>query len=83
MCAVLLWAAQTAAHSSLVSPVSRNAVDRSLPPWHGGRFGDNQSCAHPTTYPSSSNTYKRFGRCWGCNCVNGTQPCDVAQTCLW
>lgn len=20
---------------------------------------------------------------WGCNCANGTQPCDVGQSCLW
>ena len=71
-------------HSSLLSPMPRNAVDRDLQPWSGGRFGDNQSCAHPS-YESQHNnaTRERFGLCWGCNCVNGTAPCEAAQTCLY
>jgi hypothetical protein len=91
---------QTAAHSSLISPISRNAVDRVLAPWSNGTFGNNRSCAHPAW---ENTTYKRFGTCWvrifvvytrylfsslplplqGCNCVNGTHKCDVAQTCVW
>ena len=73
-----------AGHSSLVSPISRNAVDRNLPPWQGGRFGNNQSCAHPSGESrNNAATRARFGLCWGCNCVNSTGTCDVAQTCLW
>ena len=32
------------AHSSLISRMPRNAVDRALPPWSGGRFGNNYTC---------------------------------------
>ena len=73
-----------AGHSSLVSPISRNAVDRNLRPWQGGRFGNNQSCAHPSRESENDADIRaRFGLCWGCNCVNSTGTCDVAQTCLW
>lgn len=51
----------------------RNAIDRDLPGWQGGRFG-NSTCEHvaPTTLT-----------CWGCDCHNGTEPCEIGQSCLW
>ena len=60
------------AHSSLLVPLSRNAVDKSLAPWKGGSHGDGQF--GPDDF--------------GCNCVNGTTSrgptaCDVGQSCFW
>ena len=34
----LLLPALTAAHMSLINPVSRNAIDRALPLWEGGKW---------------------------------------------
>ena len=68
------------AHSSLITPPPRNAVDRSLPQWHGGHFGY-ANCSHPAR--ERPNPLWGNGSCWGCNCVNGTDKCEVAQTCLW
>jgi len=71
-------------HSSLISPRPRNAVDRDLFPWRGAHWGPgvlphNSTCDHPAHEdgPHGAND------CWGCTCVNGTEPCDVAQTCVW
>ena len=33
-------------HSSLIAPAPRNAVDRNLPAWSNGKFG-NSTCEHP------------------------------------
>ena len=71
-------------HTGTVSPFARNSIDRLLPPWRNGTFGHNESCAHPSGESESNNaTRRRFGKCWGCNCVNSSQPCNVGQTCLW
>eukprot|EP00038_Savillea_parva_P017602 m.21074 g.21074 ORF g.21074 m.21074 type:complete len:358 (+) comp3855_c0_seq1:52-1125(+) len=67
---------ESAAHSSLLNPFPRNAVDKNLPQWSNGRFGDGLHCAHPANE-------KKDGICWGCNCTNGTSPCNVGQTCVW
>jgi len=71
-------------HAALITPPPRNAVDRSLAPWAGGRFGL-ATCEHPTggVNPGIVNPLWGNGSCWGCNCVNGTQPCEVAQTCVY
>ena len=73
----------------------RNAVDRYLPGYAGGHFG-NASCGGPLgsggragSAPPKSLPRDQYGppdgngSCWGCNCVNGTEPCEVAQTCTW
>ena len=78
-----LTIAHTAAHSSLVSPRPRNAVDRDLWPWKGAHWGPGTlphqaNCTHPAHEDVGD-----FGHCWACTCVNGTQPCDVAQTCIY
>ena len=76
------------AHGALISPMPRNAVDRFLPAYRGGRFG-NGSCFFPAQAPPHSLARDSYGppdgngSCWGCNCVNGTQPCNVAQSCVW
>jgi len=51
---LLLFALPAAeAHSVLLSPMPRNAVDRFLPGWAGGHFG-NATCAHPSTENSTT-----------------------------
>ncbi len=78
-----LLATEIAGHSSLVSPRPRNAVDADLEPWKGAEWGPgtlphNASCKHP-----AHEDVGPYGHCWACACVNGTEPCDVAQTCLY
>jgi hypothetical protein len=76
------------AHAALISPMPRNAVDRFLPGYRNGGFG-NASCPHPAAAPPRELPRGQYGpvdgnmTCWGCNCVNGTEPCEVAQTCVW
>mmetsp|Transcript_25476 Transcript_25476/g.76811 ORF Transcript_25476/g.76811 Transcript_25476/m.76811 type:complete len:367 (+) Transcript_25476:40-1140(+) len=80
-------------HMSLVVPISRNAVDRALPPWAGGKWYPYEpNCSHPgATRPGEPGWNPQVpSGCippgtdgWGCNCWNGTAPCDVAQSCFW
>jgi len=72
------------AHGSLVIPQTRNAIDRHAPQWKGGypsvpdfpgtgRWGlPNETCG---TRPWSCQE--------GCSCSNGTEACDVGQSCFW
>ena len=84
---VLACAASAAAHMSLVVPVPRNAIDRALSPWSGGKWWPYQPhCEHPDPHwdPQTPSGCKPPGTDgWGCNCQNGTSPCDVAQSCFW
>eukprot|EP01047_Picozoa_sp_COSAG01_P013342 COSAG01_NODE_623_length_14742_cov_22.391177_7_plen_398_part_00 len=69
---VLPFAGCALAHVQLLSPTTRNTVDRNLPQWKGGKFGNNtcdRTCWQYT--------------CWGGNCHNGTHICDVGQNFLW
>jgi len=86
-----------AGHMSMVVPLSRNAIDRSLGPWQDGQwFPYSQGCTNCTTEtcvtdPSQPGWNPQIpSGCvppgtdgWGCNCANGTEPCDVGQSCLW
>ena len=57
-------------HSSLIYPKPRNAIDSLLPEWSGGKapYRWEKVAANPLgDYP--------------CQCVNGTEPCESAQTC--
>jgi len=58
-----------AAHSSLIYPKPRNAIDSLLPEWSQGK---------------SPYVWQPYGDA-PCACTNGTsgQPCESAQTCLW
>merc|ERR1711934_1078861 len=59
-----------AAHSSLIKPKPRNAIDSELPEWANG----------------SAPYYwvKNIGKAGTpCACRNGTDVCSPAQTCLW
>ena len=53
--------------SNLIHPKPRNAVDSNLPQWHGGLSPDKWQ-------PYGDNP---------CACRNGSDVCDVGQTCLW
>ena len=88
-CLLVAAAPRAAGHGSLIAPMPRNAVDRDLPAYRGGRFG-NHSCEHPGPMPPAGLPRNQWGpvdghggSCWGCNCVNGTEPCQAAQTCVW
>lgn len=56
-----------AAHSSLIYPKPRNAIDSLLPEWSGGKA--------PYVWHPYDDT--------PCACTNGTEACESAQTCLW
>ena len=59
-----------AAHSSLITPKPRNAIDSELPEWADGN----------SPYMWVENIGKAGAPC---ACRNGSQPCASAQTCLW
>ena len=59
-----------AAHSSLITPKPRNAIDSELPEWADGN----------APYMWVPNIGKDGTPC---ACRNGSQPCESAQTCLW
>ena len=60
-------AAVATAHSNLISPKPRNAIDSLLPAWQNGTAPYNwQPYGDPP-----------------CGCTNGTAACESAQTCLW
>ena len=69
---LVLLALAVDAHVQMISPMPRNAVDRDLPQWKGGNFGNDTCVRAPTKLT-----------CWGGDCHNGTQPCDVGQNFLW
>lgn len=62
-----LLVALSAAHSSLIKPKPRNAIDSELPEWSAGK---------------SPYVWQPYGDP-PCACRNGTEPCASAQTCLW
>jgi lytic starch monooxygenase len=70
ICALVFGGA--VAHVQMITPMPRSAADRNLPPWRGGKFGNN-TCER--TPPQ--------GTCWGGDCQNATQPCEVGQSFLW
>eukprot|EP00937_MAST-01D_sp_MAST-1D-sp2_P006255 g6255.t1 len=72
---------------SMVVPSPRNAVDRQLPQWSGGKWWPFQSnCknrSHTWNPQIPSGCVPEGTDGWGCNCANGSQPCDVGQSCFW
>ena len=64
--------AETTAHSNLIYPKPRNAIDSLLPQWSGGKA--------PYTWVGGPKPYQP-----PCACTNGTSgaACESAQTCLW
>ena len=60
-----------AAHSNLITPKPRNAIDSELPEWKDGN-------APYAWVPSLGNTSGA-----PCACRNGSSACASAQTCLW
>lgn len=68
--AVVLLPNQAAAHSSLITPKPRNAIDSELPQWAEGNA--------PYMWVPG------IGKAGApCACKNGTSACASAQTCLW
>ena len=65
-----LLAAGADAHSNLIFPKPRNAIDSLLPEWSGGKA--------PYQWVGGPKPYHPPCVCW-----NGTEPCESAQTCLW
>ena len=79
------------AHSNLISPKPRNAIDSNDPRWAGGKspdkWSDKWSEVRAVVFPflrpclillKNNHKDKR-----PCACRNGTSICDVGQTCLW
>jgi len=64
--------ASAAAHSSLIYPKPRNAIDSLLPEWQNGK-APKEAAWHPCGGVSQL----------PCACRNDTEVCDAAQTCLW
>ena len=62
----ILLAAGASAHSNLIYPKPRNAIDSLLPEWSGGNA--------PYKWQPHGDS--------PCACTNGTEPCESAQTCL-
>lgn len=58
-----------AAHSNLIKPKPRNAIDSELPEWANGKAPYHWEGPGNGTAP--------------CACRNGTDVCASAQTCLW
>ena len=55
-------------HSNLIWPKPRNAIDSLLPEWSDGK------APYASWWEDGRNP---------CECINGTEACDIAQTCLW
>jgi len=60
------------AHSMMIKPKPRNAIDSELPEWSNGRS--------PYTWAGPSPDENGLAPC---ACRNGTEPCASAQTCLY
>ena len=75
------------AHSSLISPIPRNAIDRDVAPWKGRPWGPGTLPGSPPIGPGVGHcehpAHSDNGGCWGCTCVNGTAPCTSGQTCVY
>jgi len=70
VCALILGSA--AAHSNLIYPKPRNAIDSLLPEWQGGKAPAVAHWLPPQAPPQLP-----------CACANDTEICESAQTCLW
>jgi len=70
LCLAFALFGTSAAHSMMIRPKPRNAVDSSLPEWSNG------TAPYRWTGGVDAPT-------WPCACRNGSQACESAQTCLW
>lgn len=64
-----------AAHSNLIYPKPRNAIDSNLPEWSGGKA--------PYVWEGGPKPYTAPCACTNWTRTNGAQVCASAQTCLW
>jgi hypothetical protein len=67
-----------AAHSNVIIPRPRNAVDALT----DKRFGS-CSLGKGCSPLENGQGHCAYGQSCGCQCVNGTSPCDIGQTCMW
>ena len=67
-----------AAHSNVLIPRPRNAIDALTDPRFGS-CGMGKGCA-PL---NNGEGHCAYGASCGCVCVNGTEPCNIGQTCFW
>ena len=67
-----------AGHSNVIVPRPRNSIDALTDP----RFGScklGKGCSPLETGKGVCG----YGASCGCQCTNGTSPCDIGQTCFW
>jgi len=69
---LLALSTNAAAHSNLIYPKSRNAIDSNDPRWLGGK-------GSPDIWQPQLGAF--HGQ--ACACRNGSSVCDIGQTCLW
>merc|ERR1712196_344313 len=74
---LLLLAAEAAAHGALVTPPSRNAVDRFLPEFQNGQ-SPQTPCTCPNRYPRNAT-----GDHGSVPCNQGLRAPSGGQACLW
>jgi hypothetical protein len=61
-------------HGSVLYPPTRNAIDSQVAPWKGAVTSNTQQ------FPMTGHwKYMPFG----CDCSNGTEPCEAGQGCFW
>jgi len=71
-CSFLSLVIAASAHSSLIYPKPRNAIDSLLPEWSGGKAPYRWEVVNDPPWAD-----------YPCACKNGTHACESAQTCLW
>ena len=65
-----------APHGSVLFPPPRNAIDAQLEPWRSHANTEQNTRQFPLT---GRWKYLPFG----CDCTNGTAPCEAGQSCYW
>jgi hypothetical protein len=74
--ALAVLAPLVAGHGSVLYPPSRNAIDSQLEPWKSSADNVRANKQFPMT---GHWKYMPFG----CDCSNGTEPCEAGQGCFW
>ena len=73
-----------AAHSTVIIPRPRNAVDALTDPRFGSCHGPDSTGVGKGCAPLNNGKGKcAYGQSCGCQCTNGTSPCNIGQTCFW
>ena len=73
-----------ASHSTVIIPRPRNAVDALTDPRFGSCHGPDANGVGKGCAPLNNGKGKcAYGQSCGCQCTNGTSPCNIGQTCFW